>query len=175
MSGAVYEHTYLCHFGPLWLTLWFYLRINNCSRQADRWPVCGEVEDVVERPLGCARDMRLYEWIKRKYATVLQFNLSLPQRRFRQYASFWSMKQQRRLLAKWVQLKRSLVEGFTRDPLYNTTCLKVLAYSKSTLNRIVSSVFSSLFPRLLNMKDVKVFIPKAKALKIDSVTQHVHW
>lgn len=66
------------------------------------------------RPLTNARF-----WIKRKYA-------SLPQRHFRLYSCLCSMKQEWYLLAKCVKLKRIVVEGFTRDCLYNTTCLNVL-------------------------------------------------
>lgn len=101
---------------------------------------CLEEAEDAERPLGCA-DTKLYE----KICDGTQFNLSLPQRQFWQYASLWSMKQRWCLLAKWVQLKRSLVEGFNRDSFHITTCLKVLAYLKSTLNQIVSSDFWCLF------------------------------
>ena len=83
----------------------------------------GEVEDI-KRPLGCA-DTRLYEWIKKKHdATALQFNLSLPQRRVRQYVSLWSMKQRWCLQAKWAQLKGSLAERFISEHLHYSTSLK---------------------------------------------------
>lgn len=115
----------------------------------------GEAEDV-GRPLGRA-DTRLYEWITRKYAMVLQFNLSLPQRQLKQYASLWSMKQ---LLAKWVQLKRSLVEGFTRDSFHNTSCLKGLASSESPSNQTACSIRTRLW-----------FLTS----RLNSTTQIVHW
>lgn len=69
VSRSVWRHISHCHCGPLWLALWFYLRINNCCRQADWWSagVC-VCRGGVEWPLGCA-GTKLCEWLKKTMCT----------------------------------------------------------------------------------------------------------